>query len=89
MSDYTNDYWLNRTLCDIIDDARTCDKTKNYGPLMSLLQELQIRGNRMEAALGDLKGIKNMSEEWHKMKQKLKKLQNEVKQLQEKKKSLK
>ena len=40
-----------RTLCDVLDDMRTCDKTKNYASLISLVEEAQMLGNNMENAL--------------------------------------
>ena len=42
-----DDYWINRTLCDVLEDMRTCDKTKNYAALLSLVEECQIKTERM------------------------------------------
>lgn len=49
------DYWSygrpRRYACDVLEEMRTCDKTKNYACLLSLIEELQIIFNRMESAL--------------------------------------
>ena len=74
-------YWLNRTLCDVLDAMRGCDKTKNYASLLGLVEEAQDMANRMESALGDKKDIPKMQDEWHKLKNELKELEKSKKEL--------
>ena len=78
---FTKDY-LNRTLCDVLEDMRKCDLTKNYSPMLGLIEEAQIMGNKMEAGLNDKRDVKHY-------KDKLKKLQKEYKKLYAKKEALK
>ena len=78
---FTKDY-LNRTLCDVLEDMRKCDLTKNYSPMLGLIEEAQIMGNKMEAGLHDKRDFKHY-------KDKLKKLQKEYKKLYAKKEALK
>lgn len=66
----------SRTLCDVLNDMRNCDKTKNYAMLLSLIEEAQIMGNRMEAGLEDKNDIERLRSE-------RKKLNKEIKELQE------
>jgi len=47
----------NRLLCDVLDDMRLCDKSRNYSALKGLIEEAQIYGNRMEQALQSQKDI--------------------------------
>ena len=54
-SDYLPGGYLNRTLCDVLEEMRKCDKTRNYAPMSALIEEVQIMGNRMEAKLADRK----------------------------------
>lgn len=68
MTDYIY-YGLNRTFCDVLEEVRDLDKTKNYSSLLSLIAELQTYGNRMEAALQDQSNLKDI----HDMKKALKK----------------
>ena len=74
-------YGLNRTLCSVIEDARKAIGTlhaknvSNVSPvLLSLIEEIQILGNRMEAALEDADDIENMHQEIKKLKKELRDL---------------
>lgn len=69
----------NRTLCDVLEDMRKYTKTigltTNQTQIVSsLIEELQILGNRMEAGLWDQKDIKDLYEERSKLKKQVKKL---------------
>lgn len=68
----------NRYICSVLDEMRTCNKTRNYAPLESLIEEAQILANRMEAALDDYG-------DYERMKKAKKELKAELKKLQEKK----
>lgn len=74
-------YWMNRTLCDVLEDMRNCHKTHNYAPLLSLIEEAQVMGNRMESALADKKDLLKMHEEWHELRAKINKARKEAKAL--------
>ena len=54
----------NRYLCDVLDEMRTCFKTRNFSFLLGLIEEAQTLGERMEAALGDKKDYNH----WYKKK---------------------
>jgi len=71
----------NRMLCDYLEELRTCDKTKNYSSLSSIIEEIQFVANRMESALYDKSDIKNFMEDRAKLKDEvkaLKKLKEEI-----------
>lgn len=74
---YKNYYHLNRTICDVLEEMRKCNETRNYAPLLGLIEEAQMMANRMEAALADAKDIAKMNEEWHDLRDKVKKLRKE------------
>lgn len=44
---------VHRYLCDVLEEMRTADKGKNYSYMGALIEEVQVLGNRMEAALGE------------------------------------
>lgn len=44
----------NRYFCTVIDEMRSCYKTRNFSHILGLLEELQSIGNRMEAKCGDI-----------------------------------
>ena len=41
----------HRTICDVLREMRELYKTCNFGLMPSLIEEVQILGNRMEARL--------------------------------------
>lgn len=43
--------YLNRNLCEVLQDMRTCHKNRNYAGLKGLIEEAQTMGNRMEDGL--------------------------------------
>jgi cell division protein FtsB len=55
---------------------RACHKTRNYSSLLSLIEEAQSMGNRMESALGDKRDVREMQEERQELKAEIKKLRD-------------
>ena len=74
-------YSVNRTFCDVLSELRKCDTTRNYAILLSLLEELQTLGNRMESHLYDTKDLKNLHEDIANLKKERKELLKEVEPL--------
>ena len=71
-------YWfINRTLCDVLEEMRKCNETRNYCGLISLIEEAQSMANRMEASLYEKKDLNNMHDEWVKLKKEIKILRKE------------
>lgn len=73
-----NRYYLNRTLCDVLEEMRACWKTRNFAPMFGLIEEAQSMGNRMEAALGSMKDIERMHEEFLELRKEYKQLQSDI-----------
>jgi len=73
--------WLNRTLCDVLDEMRKAHKTRNYSYLLGLIEEVQSMGNRMEAAIGDLNDIESNREASDNLKREVKALRIEKRKL--------
>lgn len=67
-------YGLNRYLCDVLEDMRKCNETRNFAPLMSLIEEAQILGRRMEAALEDVADLESLHDKIKEAKKELTKL---------------
>lgn len=77
-------YWgLNRTLCNVFEEMRACDKTKNYAPLLGLIEEAQCYVNRMEASLADQHELKSLHEKLIKSRRELEKLEDKISTLKE------
>jgi len=75
------EYWANRTACDVLEEMRKCNETRNYCSLVGLIEELQGMCNRMESALGDKKQIQRMIEDRAELKAEVKKLEKQKKEL--------
>ena len=69
---------VNRTLCEIFDEMRACNKTCNFSYLLSLIEEAQSAGNRMESALYDKESIEGMRDEMKRLKKEGMKLEKEI-----------
>ena len=67
----------NRYLCSVLDEMRSCWKTRNFSGMKGLIEEAQSMGNRMEAALDDVKDVKRMREERSELHDELKELRKE------------
>ena len=76
-------YGLNRHVCDVLEEMRTCTKTLNFALIPSLVEEAQTMVNRMEMALADMRDLKYLKEEIVKNKKKYKKLKKKVEKLEE------
>ena len=71
-------YGLNRYICEVLDEMRTCTKTLNFAVIPSLIEEVQTMANRMEMALGDMKDLETLKDDIHEKKEELKVLQKEI-----------
>ena len=74
MTRHRNYWYINRTLCDVLEEMRTCVKGMTFGALPGLIEEAQLLGNRMETALGNMKEIPKMDQEYERLRQEIKKL---------------
>ena len=71
-------YGLNRYLCDVLSEMRTCTETSNYAYLPSLIEEAQVMGNRMEASLYDKNDYTSIKKMIAEKKVELKKLEKKI-----------
>lgn len=71
----------NRTICSALNEIRACFKTHNYAPIKSLVEEVQVMANRMEAALYNQKDIMEMEEYRSQLKKECKELEAKKKEL--------
>ena len=71
-------YGLNRYVCEVLEEMRTCTKTLNFAVIPSLIEEVQTMVNRMEMALSDMKDLETLKDDIHEKKEELKVLQKEI-----------
>ena len=71
-------YGLNRYVCEVLDDMRTCTKTLNFALIPSLIEEVQLMVNRMEMALHDMKDLQHLKDVIVEKKEELAKLEKKL-----------
>ncbi len=76
---------LNRTMCDVLEDMRKLNETRNYSYLHSLVEEAQMMANRMESKLSDIKDFEHYHYRIKALKKEKRKLQEDIDALQDKK----
>ena len=79
-------YGLNRYVCEVLEEMRTCTKTLNFALIPSLIEEVQTMVNRMEMALHDMKDLQLLKDNIVKKKEELEKLEKKIEKLEKKKK---
>ena len=60
--------YLHRHICDVLDEMRKVNKTRNYGGLYGLIEEAQSMANRMESKLYEVKDIRDVEAKWRECK---------------------
>jgi|SaaInlV_150m_DNA_2_1039686.scaffolds.fasta_scaffold11222_2 peptidoglycan hydrolase CwlO-like protein len=68
------EFMANRYFCTVIDEMRSCYKTRNFSIVMGLLEELQSIGNRMEAKCGDINDANRYLDDVRNLKREIKSL---------------
>jgi len=71
-------YLLHRTACDVLEEMRSCYKTRNFASSLGLVEELQGMFSRMESKLSTIKDYKWLQKEIKRLTKKKKDLQNKV-----------
>ena len=75
----------NRYVCDVLEEMRKLNESRNYGSLLGMVEEVQTLVNRMEAALGEQKDYQRWHEKAKKEKDEYKKLLAKSNKLRKKK----
>ena len=71
-------YGLNRYICDVLEEMRTCTKTLNFAIIPSLIEEVQTMANRMEMALSDMKDLERLKDNIREKKVELEKIEKKI-----------
>ena len=79
-------YGLNRYVCEVLEEMRTCTKTLNFAIIPSLIEEVQTMVNRMEMALSDMKDLESLKDTIREKKEELEKIEKILKKIAKKKK---
>ena len=65
----------NRYICNVLEEMRSCYKTRNFAPLMGLIEEAQTLANRMEAGLEDKRDVAYYREQRSQLRDEIRKLE--------------
>ena len=68
----------NRTICEVLQEMRSCYNTRNFAGLLGLVEEAQSMANKMEAGLQDKHNIEELREEKKDLKKDLKLLEAQI-----------
>ena len=76
---------LNRYMCQVLDELRDITKVsgltkREQNLILSLVEEIQVMGNRMEAKLNDVKDLHDIHVVLSNKRKELKELQKEIKE---------
>tara|TARA_R110000868_G_scaffold338869_2_gene599616 strand:+ start:1139 stop:1441 length:303 start_codon:yes stop_codon:yes gene_type:complete len=71
----------NRYVCSVLEEIRTCYKTRNFAPLLGLVAEAQTMVNRMEASINDKSDVKHWEVKRAELKAEVKELIKQKKDL--------
>ena len=55
--------YLNRTICTVFEEMRSCNETKNYSYLLGLIEEAQSMANKMESKIDSIKQFEELKEQ--------------------------
>ena len=55
--------YLNRTICGVLEEMRSCNETKNYSYLLGLIEEAQSMANKMESKIDLIKDFEELKEQ--------------------------
>ena len=65
----------NRYICTVLEEMRSCVKTRNFSYLSGLIEEAQSLANRMESHLYEIKDFDRLHNDIRKLKAQKKKLE--------------
>ena len=55
--------YLNRTICAVLEEIRSCNETRNYSYLLGLVEEAQSMANKMESKIDSIKQFEELKEQ--------------------------
>jgi peptidoglycan hydrolase CwlO-like protein len=72
---------LHRYMCDALDELRKLYETRNFSPMLGLIEEIQSMGNRMESRIHQVHDWEEYDKEIKEKLAKVKELRAEIEKL--------
>ena len=76
--------WPTRTICGALEDMRKCYQTYNFQAIASLIEEVQMLANRMEARLENAQQFEQQRNVLRTLTKQIRKLEKQRDELEEK-----
>jgi hypothetical protein len=71
----------NRYLCDVFEEMRKCNETRNFSYMPGLIEEAQVLANRMEASLHDKAALRHLRTNIRELKDERLELRHEIEEM--------
>ena len=71
--------YLNRTICGVFEEMRSCNETKNYSYLLGLVEEAQSMANKMESKIDLIKDFEEMKDKYKELVERKNDLKKDIK----------
>ena len=71
--------YLNRTICGVFEEMRSCNETKNYSYLLGLIEEAQSMANKMESKIDLIKDFEEMKDKYKELVERKNDLKKDIK----------
>ena len=71
--------YLNRTICGVLDEMRSCNETKNYSYLLGLIEEAQSMANKMESKIDSIKNFEDLKNKYKELEERKNDLKKDIK----------
>ena len=71
--------YLNRTICGVFEEMRSCNETKNYSYLLGLIEEAQSMANKMESKIDLIKDFEDLKEQYKNLVERKNDLKKDIK----------
>ena len=71
--------YLNRTICAVFEEMRSCNETKNYSYLLGLVEEAQSMANKMESKIDLIKDFEELKDKYKELEERKNDLKKDIK----------
>lgn len=70
---------LNRSICGVFEEMRSCNETKNYSYLLGLIEEAQSMANKMESKIDLINDFEELKDKYKELEEQKNELKKEIK----------
>ena len=71
--------FLNRSICGVFEEMRSCNETRNYSYLLGLIEEAQSMANKMESKIDLIKDFEDLKDKYKELEERKNDLKKDIK----------